>query len=125
MIGAAGQGAARQREREILGTLIHGPASVRIAVADTLLAHLQFVITNKLRRRESFTVVFTESAADGRRSVWLSDSIPLIFEYESSERRLLDRSRIDAMMVEALGANGLQVDTEADAPSAAPLVDDL
>jgi len=94
-----------------VGALIYGPGSLRIDVDDYLLAHLQYVITAKLRRRESFMVTLTSSQAQARSSIWINDAIPLIFEYASMESQPLDRDQVDAMMIEAVNARGVQVDT--------------
>lgn len=106
-----------------MGALIYGPGAARIDVDDHLLAHLQFVITNKLRRRESFTVGFTATSERSRCSIWLNDAIPLIFEYDSNDRPSRDRSHVEAMMVETIAAAGLQIDTWPPEGSRLALVD--
>jgi hypothetical protein len=94
-----------------VGALVYGPGSLRVEIDDYMLAHLQCVIVSKLRRRESFLVTVTAPRSRLRHSIWLNDAIPLVFDYDSMESPALDRDQIDAMMIEAVGARGLRVDS--------------
>jgi hypothetical protein len=78
---------------------------------DRLLAHLQIVMVNKLRRRESFAMSWRDSVAvgDGRSAIWLDPSIPLYFKFEGSRVPLLDREWIARLAASADSSTGLVV----------------
>src|SRR3954447_23721352 len=68
-------------------------SSTQIAFEDRVLAHVEFVVVSKLRRKESFALSWRESAenGDGRTSIWIDPSIPLRFRYSGSRPPALDR----------------------------------
>ncbi|MDR6906890.1 hypothetical protein J2X63_002576 [Agromyces sp. 3263] len=74
---------------------------------DRTLAHLQVIIVNKLRRRESFP--FTWS--DERRSmtIWLSPHTPVAFVYHGNRRPRLNRAWLEDLALIANSAGGLIV----------------
>ena len=74
---------------------------------DRTLAHLQAIIVNKLRRRESFA--FTWS--DDRRSmtIWLSQNTPVAFVYHGNRRPRLNRAWLEDLALIANSAGGLVV----------------
>lgn len=83
----------------------------RVDFDDRILAHLQVVISNKLRRGESFLFTWRDdvSVGDGRTSVWLSPSLAMTFKYFGSRRPSLNRAWIEALAVTANGPAGLYV----------------
>lgn len=78
---------------------------------DRLLAHLQIVIINKLRRHESFAMSWRDSAAvgDGRSAIWLDPSIPLYFKFDGSRVPSIDREWIERLADSAASSTGLLV----------------
>jgi len=70
-----------------------------IEVDDRLLAHLQVVIIDKLRRRECFTVSLT----DGNRLalMWVSPFTPLQFIYHGNRPVRVNRAWVEALATNA------------------------
>jgi hypothetical protein len=66
-----------------MGLLIHGRKGARIAVDDRALAHLQVVMTTKLRKGEGFAFSWTEPGDEGveRGTIWLHPSSTLRFRF--------------------------------------------
>jgi hypothetical protein len=108
-----------------MGQLYYGDTAEPIEIPDRLLAHLKIVITTKLRRSESFTLSWRhlEGDAGGRSSLWLQESIPLRFVFDSAEPEQLDSSALQEMAHRASASTGLVVglDDLADQPEIARL----
>ena len=70
-----------------MGRLYYGNATDAIVMPDHTLAYLRVIATTKLRRSESFSVSWRhpDDVAGGRSTIWLHCSIPLRFEFDSSE----------------------------------------
>ena len=60
--------------------------SLTIDFDDRTLAHLQIVIGMKMRRGESFYFSWKDDqqVGDGRTSIWLHPTIPLVYKYYGS-----------------------------------------
>lgn len=60
---------------------------VTVDFDDRILAHLQIVIVQKLRRGESFMLSWRNAAevGDGRSSAWLHPAIPLYFKFSGGQ----------------------------------------
>ena len=83
-------------------------------MTDRLLAHLQVVISMKLRRSESFFLTWRNEPAgtSGRNSLWIDNGVPIFCEFESSEIPLINRAWIDTL-TQSAGTNfGLQITAE-------------
>ena len=82
---------------------------------DRLLAHLQIVISAKLRRREGFYMSWREPTASGsgRVSIWLDPGIPLMFRYENARALTINRDWLDALSESSNSASGLIITEEA------------
>lgn len=107
-----------------MGLLYYGDSGEPIDIPDRLLAHLKIVITTKLRRAESFTLTWRD--ATGRSSLWLQESIPLRFVFDSAEPEQLDPAALQDMAHRANSSSGLVVDLgelpgESRIPSLAPV----
>lgn len=78
---------------------------------DRVLAHIQMVIGAKLRRGESFYFSWQDDPAigDGRSTIWLNPSIPLAYKYFGGRAPKLNRDWIEALMISANSAGGLQL----------------
>lgn len=93
-----------------MGYMIYD-GTARITFDDRVLAHLEVVIVNKLRRKESFAMSWRESqdGGDGRSTVWLDVALPLRFRYEGSRVPQLDRDWIERLAESASSSTGLIV----------------
>lgn len=76
---------------------------------DRALAHLQAVITMKLRRREPFLLSWNPSDADpiGRHAIWIDNAIPLRYEFLSPTPERLDEQWLNALADQSSRASGL------------------
>lgn len=88
------------------------------AFDDRVLAHLQAVIWAKIRRGESFSFTWSESLADGsgRKSIWISPNIPLVFEYFGSRPPALNPNWVQTLTKSANSTSGLHLIPEPPAP---------
>lgn len=88
--------------------------SIVIHFEDRLLAHLQIVIVNKLRRRESFAMSWRDSTevGDGRSAIWLDPSIPIYFKFDGSRVPSINKDWVDQLAESANGPQGLVVTGE-------------
>ncbi|WP_213815309.1 ATP-dependent DNA ligase [Glaciihabitans sp. dw_435] len=89
---------------------------------DRTLAHLQIVIGTKLRRGEAFYLSWKDDTriGNGRTTIWLHPSIPLVYKYFGSKMPVLNRNWLDELTVSANTPGGLQVLPEPTAPVAPP-----
>lgn len=92
-----------------MGTLTYD--SIVIEFDDRLLAHLQIVIVNKLRRRESFAMSWRDApeVGDGRSAIWLDPSIPLYFKFDGSRIPAINREWVEQLAESAGSSHGLLV----------------
>ena len=81
---------------------------------DRTLAHLQIVISTKLRRGENFFLSWTVpiERGSGRHSVWLDNGVPVHFFFEGSRSPSVNRDWIEALLLSAGRANGLLLTDE-------------
>ena len=80
-----------------MGTLNYGPRQYK--VEDRLLAHLQVLISLKLRRRENFFLTWPKGAAEGsgRVSIWIDNGVPISCEYEGGRAPAIQREWVESM----------------------------
>jgi hypothetical protein len=99
-----------------MGTLTYGSATIEFE--DRLLVHLQIVIVNKLRRRESFSMSWRDSTevGDGRSSIWLDPSIPLYFKFDGSRIPAINQEWLERLSDSASSSTGLIVTDEDGSP---------
>ena len=101
-----------------MGTLIYN-GGISLTIDDRILAHLQVVIINKLRRREAF--VFTWDDSSQQVSCWIGPSVPLEFIYSGNRQPALNRSWLELLALSANSNGGLMALPEpAEAPAALP-----
>ncbi|HUH53384.1 MAG TPA: hypothetical protein VLZ31_05000 [Microbacteriaceae bacterium] len=86
---------------------LHLGASQKLSYDDRELAHLRYVITNKLMKQESF--LFTWAKRGRASTVWVHPSIDLLFEFETDEKHLLNRNWIDLLTSHANSPGGLRI----------------
>jgi len=91
-----------------MGRFVYDSAT-RLEVDDRLLAHLQIVIGNKLRRGEGFHLTWRDDASTGggRTSVWVHPRSNLTFKYHGSRPPAINRAWLDALMHTANSPAGL------------------
>ena len=92
-----------------MGTLKYDGSSVDFD--DRVLAHLEVVIVQKLRRQESFLMTWqdSEESGNGRTGIWINPMSILTFHFVSSERAQIDRVWLERLMVSANSTMGLFV----------------
>lgn len=92
--------------------------SLSVDFDDRTLAHLQIVIGMKLRRGESFYFSWKDDqqVGDGRTSIWLHPTIPLVYKYYGSRSPSINPAWIHALEMSANTNAGLHIVAE---PSAA------
>lgn len=98
-----------------MGTLYYAATErVAISMSDRELAHIKFVMVNKLRRKEPFTFSWQkpdeEPGATG--SIWISPEIPLEFEFDDATPVELNRAWLDQLAMAASTTSGLTVSAE-------------
>ena len=93
-----------------MGRFTYGP-KITVDFDDRVLAHLQTVISAKLRRNEScmFTWIDDDSTGDGRTSVWLNPSTALGFKYFGKRSPRINRQWIELLMLSANSVGGLHI----------------
>ncbi|HEU0183346.1 MAG TPA: ATP-dependent DNA ligase [Agromyces mariniharenae] len=87
-----------------MGTLIYN-GGISLAVDDRTMAHLQVVIINKLRRRESFTFTWDDGAQ--QTVCWIAPSIAVEFVYSGNRRPALNRAWLELLALSANANTGL------------------
>lgn len=106
-----------------MGTLIY-EATTRIAVEDRALAHIQIVVTNKLRRKEPFFYTWREdvSVGGGRTSIWIHASAMLVFKYHGARLPTINHAWLEALATTANSPEGMYLMPEPTANRTAVLV---
>ncbi|WP_417374497.1 ATP-dependent DNA ligase [Glutamicibacter protophormiae] len=85
--------------------------TVNVDFEDRLLAHLQIVIGNKLRRSEAFHFSWRDdsSIGDGRTTIWLHAQSSLVYKFYGSRRPQINRAWLEALTLTATPTGGLSV----------------
>jgi hypothetical protein len=88
--------------------------SMVIEFDDRVLAHLQIVIVQKLRRGESFLMSWRDSlnSGDGRAAIWIAPTIPLYFKFLGSKVPVIDKDWLHELGKSAESSTGLIVTNE-------------
>lgn len=107
--------------RSPLGKFIYGTPSISVDFDDRVLAHLKVVIVAKLRRGESFTFSWENSAASGsgHSSIWLHPAIPLQFEFFGGKEPSLNRAWLEELVQLSNTPAGLRITPEPTEPESA------
>ena len=94
---------------------------VVVEFEDRMLAHLQLVIIQKLRRGESFLLSWRDAAVvgDGRSSAWLHPAIPLYFKFSGGHAPSINASWVAQLTRSANSSQGLVVTAEESASAGA------
>jgi hypothetical protein len=93
-----------------MGKFLYG-SNVSVEFEDRVLAHLQVVISAKLRRGESLLFSWRDSAdsGDGRTTTWLHPLSDLTFKYYGHRKPNINGEWVEALMLEANKPGGLQL----------------
>ena len=86
----------------------------KVDVEDRALAHLQLVMTAKLRRGEPFSFTWKDDASlgGGRTAVWVHAGSAMVFKYYGSRQPAINRAWIDALAFAANSPSGLYLLSE-------------
>jgi hypothetical protein len=78
---------------------------------DRLLAHIEVVVVQKLRRQETFLLSWLEEEGVGgsRTGIWLHQAALLTFHFDTSEDIRIDRAWLEKLMSSANSTLGLFV----------------
>jgi hypothetical protein len=95
-----------------MGRLVYGVTAYELS--DRLLAHLQVVVSTKLRRGENFFVSWRDpgSAGSGRQAIWVDNGVHLAFEYDGGSFPQVSREWVEALSASAATGMGLQLTDE-------------
>lgn len=82
---------------------------VKVDFDDRILAHLQIVVSSKLRRNEPFHFTWRDdvSLGQGRTAVWLHPRSSLVWKFYGSRMPRINPAWIEALMFAANSPNGL------------------
>lgn len=95
-----------------MGTLYYGMHAFNFD--DRLLAHLQVIITLKLRRGERFFLSWRGDSSIGRKraSVWIDNGVPLVCEYTGGRAPAINREWVRELSESANSSSGLLITDE-------------
>jgi hypothetical protein len=97
-----------------MGTLFYGAARHEVPFEDRVLAHLQIVMTAKLRRTEGFILSWTAptSSGSGRQMIWITPSTDLHYKFSGNTPPAINRTWLEEMAVVSNSTHGLYVTEE-------------
>ena len=98
----------------MMGTLQYNGS--RVEFDDRLLAHLQIVIVQKIRRGESFLMSWGDEAGtgEGHSAIWIHPTHNLYFTFAKARSPAINRVWLSELMNSANSARGLLVTEEPD-----------
>lgn len=96
-----------------MGRMHYGQDDFSSEFDDRTLAHLQIVVSAKLRRQEAFFLSWhadaSQSNSQGRTSIWMHPAIPIRFEFETTEPIEIDRDWLERLSISANSNAGMHV----------------
>lgn len=92
-----------------MGTLIYGNAGFAVTIDDRTLTHLQLVISSKLRRHENFFFTWNPGIGAGSTSMWIDQSIPIIFHFTEDCLHEVNREWLNLLAISAVSSRGMQL----------------
>ncbi|WP_127792195.1 hypothetical protein [Agromyces sp. LHK192] len=90
-----------------MGHLHYGSPPASFELPDRTLAHVEFVVLAKLRRKESFALS-VESEGGGRQQVWINPAATLRFEFDGAVSDI-NRLWLEELIDSANGASGMRI----------------
>lgn len=105
-----------------MGQLTYDQGALQLQCEDRTLTHLQIVIVNKLRRRESFAFSWVEpvSSGSGRGMIWLHPSANLVFRFDGNRPPAINAAWLKLLSTSADSTSGLRVLPEPDDNGSGP-----
>jgi hypothetical protein len=105
-----------------MGSLFYGSARYEVTFPDRILAHLQIVMTAKLRRTEGFVLSWTEptQAGSGRSMIWITAYTDLHYRFAGGKMPLINKHWLEQLSALANTSQGLYVTDEG---TLQPLID--
>jgi hypothetical protein len=84
---------------------------VLVEFDDRLLAHLQIVIVQKIRRGESFLMSWRDApeTGDGHSAIWIHPTQNLYFKFSGSRNPSINQEWLEKLMASANSSRGLLV----------------
>lgn len=97
-----------------MGKLYYGAARFEVEFDDRVLAHLQLVMTGKMRRSEGFLLSWSTPVGhgSGRSMIWIHPATDLHFQFSGNGRPTVNRDWLERLAVLANTASGLYVTPE-------------
>ena len=97
-----------------MGTLHYGASRTSLRIDDRDLAHLQAVITTKLRRNEGFLLQWDRpsESGSGRGGFWVHPNCDIAYDYDGGREPSLDHEELDRMMMAASATGGVRIVAE-------------
>src|SRR3954463_12378518 len=85
-----------------------------VHIDDRVLAHLQIVIVNKLRRGESFLMSWRDApdVGNGRSAIWLHPAVLLHFKFDGNRSPSINRDWLALLEASADSSRGLIITQE-------------
>lgn len=82
-----------------------------LRVDDRVLSHLEYVIVQQFRRGEAFLLTWVDGSGDDavERSLWLSPTSPVGFEFDSADTIPLELAWVAALSSAAGSTEGLRI----------------
>ena len=90
-----------------MGSFIYDTLANSVDIDDRTLAHLRFVVMNKLRRSEPFMFDVEMRDGSGRRTFWINPSVGMQFRFYAKRLPSINRVWVEQLMQAASGPNGL------------------
>lgn len=97
--------------------------NVKTQIEDRALAHIQLVVTAKLRRGEPFGFTWREdmSVGGGRTTVWVHPGASIVYKYYGGRQPAINRAWVEALAFTANSPTGLYLIPEPAEGNSAPV----
>lgn len=94
--------------------VLHYGSMIQVQFEDRVLAHLQVIVSAKLRRNEPFFFSWSDTPeqGSGRGSLWIDAAVPIYFQYNGSRAPSLNKEWLEQMAVSAGSNQGLVLTEE-------------
>ncbi|MRG59596.1 hypothetical protein GE115_06885 [Agromyces sp. CFH 90414] len=90
-----------------MGHLHYGSPPASFELPDRTLAHIEFVVLAKLRRKESFALSI-DGGSGGRQQIWINPAATLRFEFDADVGDI-NRLWLEELIESANGAAGMRL----------------
>ena len=93
-----------------MGHLHYGSPPASFALPDRTLAHVEFVVLAKLRRKENFALSI-DGPSGGRQQIWINGAATLRFEFDEHVTDV-NRAWLEELIDSANSAAGMRITPE-------------